>query len=93
MNPNLSMDTEQVCYGYNVTENITTEYALHCHNFYEVYLFLEGDVDYLVEGRTLQSHPPTACSCSLPICSMAFGSTAAALTEILHPFSSGYPLS
>ena len=39
MNPNLSMDTEQVCYGYNVTENITTEYALHCHNFYEVYLF------------------------------------------------------
>lgn len=57
MNPNLSMDTEQVCYGYNVTENITTEYALHCHNFYEVYLFLEGDVDYLVEGEHYNPTP------------------------------------
>ena len=32
-------------------------YSLHCHNFYEVYLFLEGDADYLVEGKQYRPTP------------------------------------
>lgn len=27
------------------------DYAIHCHNSYEVYYFVSGDVSYLVEGR------------------------------------------
>ena len=39
--------------------------ALHHHDFYEVYYFVNGSVDYLVEGKTcrlepgdLQAHQP-----------------------------------
>ena len=44
------IDTEQVNFGYSDSIYTTPDYDLHCHNFYEVYFFLEGDVDYLVEG-------------------------------------------
>ena len=29
----------------------TEEYALHCHETFEVYYFISGRVSYLVEGR------------------------------------------
>lgn len=53
------IDTEQVNFGYSDSIYTTPDYDLHCHNFYEVYFFLEGDVDYLVEGR---QYKPTPCS-------------------------------
>jgi AraC-like DNA-binding protein len=31
--------------------------ALHCHEFYEVYLFLQGDVTYLVDGQQYKLLP------------------------------------
>ena len=59
MNPNAGIHTEKISFGYSVSREVTEQYALHCHNFYEVYYFLEGDVDYLVEG---QHYKPTAHS-------------------------------
>ena len=31
------------------------DYQMHCHLFYEIYYFIEGDVDYMVEGKVY--HP------------------------------------
>lgn len=43
--------TDLLSFGYNETSGTTKEYALHCHNFYELYFFIAGDVDYIVEGK------------------------------------------
>ncbi len=40
----------RVLFGYTESTDQTEDYALHCHSFYEIYYFIEGDVDYLVEG-------------------------------------------
>lgn len=57
MNPNNNIDTELFSCGYNETDYVTGEYVLHCHNYYEIYFFLEGDVDYLVEGQQYRPSP------------------------------------
>ena len=57
MDKQAHVTTEQVSYGYSESEIPTEEYALHCHNFYEVYFFLDGDVDYLVEGTQYKPTP------------------------------------
>lgn len=54
---NLHIDTDKISCGYNETEFVTKEYELHCHNYYEIYFFLEGDVDYLVEGQQYKPTP------------------------------------
>ena len=41
MDKQAHVTTEQVSYGYSESEIPTEEYALHCHNFYEVYFFLD----------------------------------------------------
>ena len=53
----VSINTDQVSFSCSTSREATGEYALHCHNFYEVYLFLEGDVDYLVEGKQYRPTP------------------------------------
>lgn len=57
MDVNARIDTDQVSFGYSISQSVTSDYALHCHNFYEVYFFLEGDVDYLVEGCPYKPTP------------------------------------
>lgn len=57
MNPAAFIHTDKVRLGYNESEEATKDYFLHCHNFYEVYFFLDGDVDYLVEGRQYKPTP------------------------------------
>lgn len=47
----IHINTDKVCFGYDISCRATEDYTLHCHNFYEVYFFLEGNVDYLVEGQ------------------------------------------
>lgn len=59
MNPAAGIHTEKISFGYSASREVTEQYALHCHNFYEIYYFIEGDVDYLVEG---QHYKPTANS-------------------------------
>ena len=49
----VSLGTKQLDFGYS-RDNILESpkgYDIHCHNSYEVYYFLSGDVSYLVEGR------------------------------------------
>lgn len=48
--------TDKVNFGYDISTRSTEDFTLHCHNFYEVYFFLEGNIDYLVEG---QKYTPT----------------------------------
>ena len=36
--------------SHSVSTRKTDAYSLHCHPFCEIYYFLSGDVDYLVEG-------------------------------------------
>ena len=49
--------TDQVTFYYDISNTATDEYALHVHNFYEIYFFLEGDVSYLVEGQKYTPAP------------------------------------
>lgn len=51
------INTDKVCFGYDISNRATEDYTLHCHNFYEVYFFLEGNVDYLVEGQKYAPAP------------------------------------
>lgn len=44
-------EMENVSFSYGITSETTADFALHCHNYYEVYYFAEGDVEYLVEGQ------------------------------------------
>ncbi len=48
---------DRVLFSYTVSEEANKDYSLHCHNYYELYYFIEGDVDYLVEGRQFHMAP------------------------------------
>ena len=50
-----SINTEKVQFSYNCSNESIGTYQIHCHSVYEIYYFIEGDVDYLVEGK--QYHP------------------------------------
>jgi len=51
MNLKVGLYTDSVHFYHRADNTKTTGYALHCHNFYEVYYFIRGDVSYLVEGN------------------------------------------
>jgi len=51
------INTDLVSFGYSESTYVMEDYALHCHNFYEVFYFLSGDADYLVEGVNYQPTP------------------------------------
>ncbi len=42
---------------YHYRDLYPNEVALHHHDFYEAYLFLSGDVDYIIEGRVHHVQP------------------------------------
>ncbi len=44
-------------YSHNITYEVNKEYQTHFHDDYEIYYFIEGDVDYLVEGKTYRPKP------------------------------------
>lgn len=43
--------TTTIDFEHNLDFPSHDHYAIHCHNSYEVYYFIRGDVSYLVEGR------------------------------------------
>lgn len=54
--------TQQICTNtinldHGINKNKTLEYGLHCHNRYEIYYFISGDVSYLVEGKKYNPTP------------------------------------
>ncbi len=57
MNQSVKIFTDKVNFGYDISQNATEDFSLHCHNFYEVFFFLEGDADYLVEGHKYTPAP------------------------------------
>lgn len=56
MENSIQLSTDLVSFGYNISCTPSSTYDLHCHNYYEIYFFLEGNVSYLVEG---QKYTPT----------------------------------
>lgn len=48
---NCVFNTELYQCHHQITCEPSEEYQLHCHNFYEVYHYISGDVSYRVEGR------------------------------------------
>ena len=57
-----SFDPRQVMHGtefeiFHYRDPSPADVAVHHHDFYEVYFFLEGEVEYWVEGRTYRLHP------------------------------------
>lgn len=53
----IGIKTKNMSFAFAESTNVTLDYALHCHNHYEVYYFLDGDVDYLVEGQKYSPAP------------------------------------
>jgi len=54
---NQAINTDTMNFHYTITEQRTHAYALHCHNFYEIFYFVAGDVSYLVEGKPYTPRP------------------------------------
>lgn len=48
---------DRVLFSYTISEESNEDYMLHCHNYYELYYLIDGDVDYLVEGRQFHLEP------------------------------------
>ena len=46
-----SFKTEQVVYAHTRSDEADMEYKMHCHNSYEIYYMITGNVEYLLEGR------------------------------------------
>lgn len=44
-------------FHYSATEQRSHAYALHCHNSYEIFYFVAGEVSYLVEGKSYEPQP------------------------------------
>jgi len=42
---------------YHYRDSYLNEVALHHHDFYEIYYFLNGNVNYIIEGRTYRLSP------------------------------------
>ncbi len=47
-------------FGHRESEYAMTSHVLHCHAFYELYYFVRGDVDYMIEGAHVRMEPGMA---------------------------------
>lgn len=52
-----NISNEYMKFNYIITTEVKPEFQIHCHDIYEIYYFLEGDVDYLVEGKKYRPSP------------------------------------
>ena len=53
---------------YRYRDSYLNNVALHHHDFYEVYLFLNGNVNYTIESRNYHLLPGISCSSALWSC-------------------------
>lgn len=49
--------SENVFFTYSTSVGTNKDFYLHCHNYYEVYYFIDGDADYMVENRRYHLTP------------------------------------
>lgn len=52
-----AIHTEYISYSHSITTNKHDEFKIHCHPIYEIYYFVQGDVDYLIEGKRYHPEP------------------------------------
>ena len=52
-----SFKTDQVVYAHTRSDEADMEYKMHCHNSYEIYYMITGNVEYLLEGRPYRPRP------------------------------------
>lgn len=57
MEKRIEFGNENMLFAYTESQQIVNHYDLHCHSFYEIYFFAEGDADYLVEGTYYKPEP------------------------------------
>lgn len=56
------INNDQLDFSFNKSFENIPDYQLHCHNIYEIYYFVDGAVEYMVEGRM---YYPSPCSMML----------------------------
>lgn len=44
-------------FAYSKGNEASDRFQIHCHNIFEIYYFIEGNVDYLVEGKLFHPTP------------------------------------
>ena len=47
-----SFKTSQVVYAHTRSDEADMEYKMHCHNSYEIYYMVKGNVEYFLEGTS-----------------------------------------
>lgn len=52
-----SLKTERMIYAHTRSDEADMDYRMHCHNSYEIYYMITGNVEYLLEGRDCRPRP------------------------------------
>ena len=54
-----SLKTDRMIYANTRSDEADMDYRMHCHNSYEIYYIITGNVEYLLEGRDCRPRPGT----------------------------------
>lgn len=54
-----SLHTELISFAHNTSHKTTENFLIHTHSDYEIYYFICGDVDYLIDGKEIHPEPHT----------------------------------
>ena len=57
MNQEDSFKTSQVVYAHTRSDEADMEYKMHCHNSYEIYYMVKGNVEDFLEGTSYVPKP------------------------------------
>lgn len=55
----LGFNTAFVSFAHNQSHKVTDNFLIHTHPLYEIYYFVGGDADYLVDGKEYKLAPDT----------------------------------
>lgn len=55
----ISLKTDLMIYAHTRSDEPDIDYRMHCHNSYEIYYMITGNVEYLLEGRPVRPRPGT----------------------------------
>ena len=53
-NINILSDENQIVFSHKFTSSDSEEHKLHINQYYEIYIFISGDADYIVKGSCYQ---------------------------------------
>ncbi len=52
-----NINNNKVLFTYSNGNETSKRFQIHCHNIFELYYFIEGDVDFMVEGKVFHPTP------------------------------------